>query len=176
MRFKDIPQLTRSGNWECDFGLESFTKEIDRMVECDGLQLNPDFQRGNVWNEEQQIRYVEFFLKGGITARVVYLNKPSWRTSVEKNQYDDFVCVDGLQRIIAIKNFVYNEIKAFGYYHSAYEDTPRHLTHTMRINVNDLKTKKEVLQWYIDFNAGGTVHSNDEIEKVKKLLEQEERK
>lgn len=33
--------------------------------------------------------------------------------------------------------------------------------------MNDLKTEKEVLQWYIDMNSGGTPHSNMEIERVK---------
>lgn len=44
------------------------------------------------------------------------------------------------------------------------------------INVNNLKTREEVLQWYIDFNAGGTVHSKEEIDRVKKLLEEEKGK
>jgi hypothetical protein len=43
----------------------------------------------------------------------------------------------------------------------------------IKLNINDLKTKKEVLQWYLDFNTGGTVHTEEEIVKVKKLLEQE---
>ncbi len=43
----------------------------------------------------------------------------------------------------------------------------------LRLNVNSLKTKREVLTWYIQMNAGGTPHSNDEIAKVQKLLEKE---
>ena len=42
----------------------------------------------------------------------------------------------------------------------------------MLLNVNDLKTKKEVLQWYVQMNAGGTPHSAEEIERVKKLMEE----
>jgi len=38
--------------------------------------------------------------------------------------------------------------------------------------VNNLKTRKEVLQWYIEFNSGGTVHTDAEIQRVKKLLEE----
>ena len=40
-------------------------------------------------------------------------------------------------------------------------------------NVNNLKTKAEVLVWYIEFNTGGTVHTEEEINKVKMLLENE---
>ena len=51
-----------------------------------------------MWTEEQQIAWIEFFLKGGRTSRVIYLNKPSWHRSVPEGAYDDYVCVDGLQR------------------------------------------------------------------------------
>ena len=39
------------------------------------------------------------------------------------------------------------------------------------LNVNDLKTEKEVLQWYIDMNAGGTPHSSEEIQRVREMIE-----
>jgi hypothetical protein len=42
--------------------------------------------------------------------------------------------------------------------------------------VNDLKTKAEVLQWYLDINSGGVVHTETELEKVKRLLTKEKRK
>lgn len=42
----------------------------------------------------------------------------------------------------------------------------------MILNVNDLKTEKEVLQWYVDMNAGGTIHASDEIERVKKMIQE----
>ena len=44
-------------------------------------------------------------------------------------------------------------------------------TNTLMIHVNNLKTKREVLQWYIDMNAGGTPHTTEEIERVKKLID-----
>ena len=42
----------------------------------------------------------------------------------------------------------------------------------MILNVNDLKTEKEVLQWYVDMNAGGTPHTNEEIERVKRMIKE----
>lgn len=46
------------------------------------------------------------------------------------------------------------------------------MKHTLRLNVNNLKTEKEVLQWYIDMNVGGTPHTLEEIERVKKMIEE----
>ena len=41
----------------------------------------------------------------------------------------------------------------------------------MILNVNDLKSEKEVLQWYVDMNAGGTPHSSEEIDRVIKMIQ-----
>ena len=173
-RFIDVPRFTRDGHYEVDFPLSYFVKFIDEQINETGLELNPDFQRGNVWTEQQQVAYIEFFLRGGKTARVIYLNKPDWHLSVPKGSYNEFVCVDGLQRTTAIQKFINNEIRAFGSYYNEYTDSLRLGTDTIKVNVNDLKSKKEVLQWYLDFNTGGTVHTEQEIEKVKKLIEMED--
>lgn len=178
MKFEDITPFTREGNWECDYTVERFARAIDYWVndnDGDGqkLELNPDFQRGHVWTEEQQVAFIEYILRGGKSGRVVYLNNPSWQNWYDKaGAYNDFVCVDGLQRITAIRRFINNEIKAFGFFYNEFEDTPRH-TLTMKVNINSLKTKKEVLTWYIEMNTGGVVHTKDEIDMVKELLEKE---
>jgi hypothetical protein len=36
--------------------------------------------------------------------------------------------------------------------------------------VNDLKTEAEVLRWYLEINAGGTPHTEEELDKVRKML------
>ena len=171
-KFRDIPQFTRNGNWESNFGLVYLIQFIDEEIEKHGLNLEPDFQRNHVWTKEQQIAYLEYFLRGGKSGLVVYLNNPSWNYSVKPEAYNEYVCVDGLQRLTAIRNFINNEIKVFGSYYSEYEDTTR-FTQTLRVNINDLQTKEEVLQWYLDMNAGGTPHTNNEIDKVRKMLDEE---
>lgn len=168
-RYRDIPQFTQDGSWQADFSFDYLIKHINAEIEKQGLQLNPNFQRGHVWTEEQQIAWLEFFLRGGRTSRVIYFNKPSWNRSVPEGAYDDYVCVDGLQRLTAIQRFVNNEIKIFGSYYNEFTDNMR-MKHTIKINVNDLKTEKEVLQWYVDMNAGGTPHTKEEIERVKKMI------
>jgi len=45
----------------------------------------------------------------------------------------------------------------------------------MKLNVNNLKTKAEVLRWYLEMNTGGVVHTQDEVDKARALLEYEER-
>jgi len=92
--------------------------------------------------------------------------------------YSEFTVVDGLQRITALLRFVRGELPVFGYKLGEYEDRLRMARSgdNLRFNVNCLKNKADVLQWYIDMNTGGVVHTDEEIEKVRVLLEEENRK
>lgn len=173
-KFKDIPQFTSGGCYQCNYPLTSLVKYIEEEVETMGLQLNPDFQRGHVWTEEQQIAWLEYHLRGGKSGNTIYLNNPFWHNvlSPKQTDYTDYVCVDGLQRITAAQKFIHNKIKVFGSYYDEFEDKIRVLPQTMILNVNDLKSEKEVLQWYVDMNAGGTPHSSEEIDRVIKMIQE----
>ena len=39
------------------------------------------------------------------------------------------------------------------------------------VMVNDLADYDDVLRWYLQLNSGGTPHTEDELEKVRQLLE-----
>ena len=169
IRFKDIPKFTKESNYCVDIDLRRIPVWIEREKEEAGLDMIPDFQRGHVWSRDQQIAFVEFLLRGGKT-NPVYFNCPSWKYSVKKGQYNQYVCVDGLQRLTAICAFIDNEIPAFESYFKEFEDPRRLNDITIKFNVNDLRTEQEVLQWYIDINSGGTPHSKSEIDKVKSLI------
>ncbi len=169
MRYKDIPKYTRSSQYCVNVHLSNFKYTIDEFKEEYGLQLNPEFQRGHKWTEKQQCGFIEFFLKGGKCESIKF-NKPSWQNYSECNEYDDMVCVDGLQRTTAILRFTNNEIKVFGCYWNEF-DKPAQRRLSILVDVNDLKTEVEVLQWYIDLNSGGTIHTDEEIEKVKTMME-----
>ena len=172
-RFQDIPRFIDRGSYAVDYPMEGFVKWLAREEDEQGLQLNPDFQRGHVWTEAQQRAYIEFLLRGGNSGRDLYFNCPSWHNSVPDGAYDDYVCVDGLQRITAIRKFVNNELKVFGSYFREYTDRLRMTQNTIRVNINALKSKKEVLRWYIEMNAGGTPHSKAEIKRIQDMMEAE---
>lgn len=171
-RFKDIPQFTSDGSYQVNYPLISLVRYVEEEVKEMGLQLNPEFQRGHVWTEEQQVAWLEYHLRGGKSGNTIYLNNP-FQHSVRNprpGEYTDYVCVDGLQRLTAAQRFIHNEIKVFGSYFEEFEDNIRIIAQTMILNVNDLKSEKEVLQWYIDMNAGGTPHNSDEIQRLKDMI------
>lgn len=158
-RFRDITHLTKYGSSHINVELRDVPHMIETWQEDEyyKLKFNPDFQRGYVWTEDQQVAYVESLLRGGKPARTIYFNKPSWQSEIAETDYDDFVYVDGLQRITAVLKFINNEIKIFGSYYKEFEDSiPSNIG--LMFSVNNLQTEKEVLKWYIDMNTGGTKH------------------
>ena len=72
MRWDEIPRFTSCRNYGVEWSLfRYFCEYIDHETEA-GLVLNPDFQRGHVWTEEQQTAYIEYLLMGGMSGRTIY--------------------------------------------------------------------------------------------------------
>jgi len=162
--YRKIPQYTRAPSYQVDMPLD-FTLD---WLEKNQVNTDPDFQRAHVWVEEQQIRFVEHMFRGGTDGKLIYFNQPGWN----RGTIGDMVLVDGKQRLEAVRRFLQNEIPIFGSLRDEY--TTRHdVMMGFRFLVNDLQTHKEVLQWYIDINAGGVAHTDDEIDKVRALLKEE---
>lgn len=169
MKWNEIPKFREFGIINpTNFGFVSYVDFVNEQVKNYDLQLNPEFQRGHVWTLEQQEQYIEFILRGGKSGRDFYFN---WNRKT-----NEYVCVDGLQRTTAFMKFIAGDIMAFGQCYNEFGFTKRETGGNplpeFRVNVymNYLENKKEILKWYIDMNAGGTPHTNDEIERVKKMI------
>ena len=167
-KLADIPQFTQQSPYRVDQSWIELERWIERQAELD-IQLNPDFQRGHVWTEQQQIAYCEYMLSGGIGARAILFNHPGWMDDWK----GDFVLVDGLQRVTAARRFMRNEIPVFGTLLRDYEDKLYFGSPSFSIHVNNLSTRAAVLRWYLELNTGGVVHTDEEIDRVRVLLEKE---
>jgi len=170
--FRAIPSYVECPTQGCDYSWESLFGNLESMkiyTEENKLDMNPDFQRGHVWDEEQQIAYVEYCLSGGVSGKEIYMNSPEWHSGGTR----DLVLVDGKQRLEAARKFIVNELKAFGYFYKEFDGKLDMFKARFRFNVNSLQSREEVLRWYLEMNTGGTPHSQDEISRVSELLNEE---
>ena len=173
---EEIPTFTKESNYKVDIPLEYLKQTLERYSE-DDLDLEPDFQRGHVWTKQQQIAFMEYVLKEG-KVNPIYFNHPNWMNFNEIKKAE-FVIVDGKQRLKAAVDFLDEKFRIFknldkegkGFLYSEITRIPS--TISFRFEINTLKTKKEVLQWYLDLNTGGTQHKKSELDKVKILLEKD---
>jgi hypothetical protein len=174
IRFRDIVQFP-TAHYEINVGwdyLEEWLARQAEKVQGDqvAMDLSPDYQRVHVWTPEQQIAYVEFILRGGESGRILYWNHPGWmdhwRGTLE--------LVDGKQRLEAVRAFLRNEVPVFGgHYFKDFSDTLHVIRADFRIRIAKLPTRREVLQWYLMINAGGTPHTAEELARVQELLAKE---
>jgi hypothetical protein len=176
VRIRDLPLISQC-YYRIDCGWDSLYENW--MTDHRGcrVELQPDFQRDYVWTERQQIDYIENMLKGSLSGRDVWFNHPRWG-SFSNFTDDPIVCVDGQQRIGAIKGFLDNKFKVFEkYLFSDFEDwdTPIYDRTYVVVHVNNLKTSQQVYQWYLDLNSGGTIHTKEDLDKVRSLLKRSDK-
>jgi hypothetical protein len=174
-KFRDLPQLTKSAAYKVMIPWTSLAStlanyEEDQKVHGHKFELDPDFQRAHVWDDEKRSHYVEFILRGGDSAKEIFFNCKGWMNSFN----GDMVLVDGKQRLEAVRKFMSNELKVFGqWFYKDFTDRLDICQHNFTFYVNDLSTRAQVLQWYLDINEGGIAHTPDELKKVKSLLNTE---
>lgn len=169
----DIPEIIGFSKSPLDVELCEINPILERYHDKYNLNMEPDFQRGHVWNIKQQIAFCEFIMRGGKTQPIL-LNHPCWGNLTTGYEKYEMICVDGLQRVTALQKMINGEIPIFGKFLTEFQDYKRHLrSKHIQIVVNNLESKKDVLQWYIELNSAGTQHTKAELNRVLKLLKKE---
>jgi hypothetical protein len=169
MRFQDIPQFPFA-SYRCNIGwgyLEDWLTSHDEYYKLD---LDPPYQRGYVWTMEQKTAYIEYQLRGGFSGRDIFWNCPNWmsRGEIKGNKME---IVDGKQRISAVREFLVDEVPAFGLLRSQFEGSQR-LHEGFIFHINNLSDPKDVVEWYLGINRGGSIHTDEDLRPAYELLKQ----
>lgn len=167
-KFSDI-KLFPHAAYEIDVAWKDLEMVIKTYTERDGLNLDPEFQRAHVWTRAQQVAYVEYVLQGGEVGKNLTFNCPNWQTNL--NDIGPYEIVDGKQRLEAVRAFMRDDFPAHGHLRSEYTDHIRYHIGNFKWRICSLETREEVLQLYLNINAGGTPHTKKELDRVRKLLE-----
>jgi uncharacterized protein YndB with AHSA1/START domain len=166
--------------WACDFpmwtleeGLKRLATDMSKAVD---VNYTPDFQRGHVWTPDQQLKFTEALVRKFIPPHllVVQFNYPHWRDHTPDSDLpNEIQCIDGLQRITAIRKFMAGEIKPFGLHVDQLQRTTlsfHRMTRVVRIQMHAFTRKADLLQYYLDLNEGATPHAPEELSRVKAML------
>lgn len=162
----DIPQYYVA-KYEVDVGLKYLEEWLAQYgtIEGETLEMNPDFQRAHVWDDAKRIKYVEYIMRGGTSSRHIYWNHPGHMGSFKGAMQ----LVDGKQRIEAVRRFMRDDLPIFGHTREHW-DGPIRIGYGLHMCIGSLQTRAEVLQWYLDLNDGGVVHTANELNKVRAML------
>ena len=166
-RMADIPGYIE-GNYLIHIPLRFIDANLETMRGEGTLDPDPDFQRGHVWTDHQRSAFIEHVLRHGQNT-VIRFNCPGWQT---ERQSDNTVLVDGKQRLNAALMFNRGKLPAFGRLVHEYKDQPPIMAR-LQFMVNNLATREEVLEWYLEINRGQVAHTPEELERVEELLRAE---
>jgi len=109
---------------------------------------------------------------GGETAREILINCYNFDSRRRVEKAGPAEVLDGKQRLTSLLMFMDGKIRAFGRFVHEYEGRPRVNIIWKVVDLDEV----EVLRTYVMLNAGGTVHSADEIERVRALIAARESK
>lgn len=129
------------------------------------LNMDPPYQRGHVWTDEQATAFMGYFLQtGGAHNPAIFINRRPWAAMDGSDEV-----IDGKQRLTAMRRWVDGDIlaKAFGrlmWFKDTTECERRKLP-SIRISYVEL-TPTQILRFYLVLNSGGTPHTQKEIEDV----------
>ncbi|MDB4278250.1 DUF262 domain-containing protein [Deltaproteobacteria bacterium] len=150
-------------------------KRMKGEVDGFGLNLDPDYQREHVWTDEQAEAFIGHVIEGGEVPPIII--NARWREDVVDE------VLDGKQRITATVRWFDGEIKAelTDGRRLAFADLDAEAQRYMsamtgpRYDINYVNlSRADVLRLYLRLNRGGTVHTDNEINRVRELLAAEE--
>ncbi len=175
MKFRDIKQFPFA-SYRCNVPFTHVPNWIEDHIKANSLynfEMNPEYQRGYVWTEKQKTAWLEYRLKGGFSGRDIFWNCPHWLFWKKRkdNTLYTMELVDGKQRIDSVLGFLNNEIKVFGLYRNEFEDDIS-VTTDLVFHVNNLVDRRDVVNWYLGMNTGGSIHTEKDLQPAYDLLKE----
>lgn len=138
-----------------------------------GVDFNPDYQRGFVWEDSDKELLLDSIFMGADIGKFVF------RRCSDEEWLESGICyeiIDGKQRMLTLLDYYENRFPYRGFYYNdlsmrdrrRFKDTPVSIA-----EVNNV-TKKDTLRIFLMLNRGGRPVSDDVIQRAKDMLEQEE--
>lgn len=132
-----------------------------------GLDMNPDYQRGNVWTMDDKLKLINSVFLNVDIGKFVFIQLPY------KDNSPSYEVLDGKQRIIALTEFYESRFKFEGKY---YDDLCiRDQNHFERYHVSVATVKNEEVKlsdkyrYFLRLNMGGKPQDPEHIKAVEKL-------
>ena len=151
--------------------------QVDRIgTDEGGLNMDPLYQRGHVWDTRHESEFIGYLLKGGKSGPIWVNRYETAKTGGKDYINKECTVIDGKQRLTALIRWAQGEIPALLYgreiwYRELSEIDRRGLPVLDVIYVN--MTEKEQMKLYLNLN-GGVAHTDAELDRVRGLIETSE--
>lgn len=138
-----------------------------------GVDFNPDYQRGSVWDEEDREKLLDSIFAGREIGRFVFKQLPFIRANDDGNYYE---IVDGKQRMLTLLAFYENRFPYKGVFYNDLSVLDKNWFMDASIGVAELDqnaTRAEVLEVFLALNEGGKPVAKEVLDHARELLNEE---
>lgn len=132
-----------------------------------GVDMNPDYQRGFVWDDADRESLLETIFCNGKIGEFVFVDKPFVSFDTPSSEI-----LDGKQRLSTLIAFYENRFSYKGVYYNDLSGNDKQAFLNYPVSVGECREtdKKQILKIFIMLNKGGRPMSDEHLEKVEKML------
>ena len=133
-----------------------------------GVDFNPDYQRGNVWDINDKINLIDS----------IFNNNEIGRFCLNRREYNKdklYEIIDGKQRLTTIIEFITNKFKYKNRYWYELHSRDKDKFCGLRIQIAELQEsdRKTIYRYFLKMNVSGRQQDPEHIEYVRELLKKE---
>lgn len=143
-----------------------------------GFDLDPEYQRGHVWTEEQKVDLIDSIFKNVDIGKFTIIRRP-WGDDPNKPKTQLlYEVLDGKQRITAMLDFYLGRLKYKGMYIHEMHPYDRNHFKNYRISYAETAplTKEQKYRYFLKLNTTGTPVDPEHIKKVYSMWQKERKK
>lgn len=168
----ELPEILKE-NEDIDFNYQQreMSSLIHRMFDKYGIDLNPDYQRGNVWTSDQKVELIDSIFKNIDIGKFTVIKRPWGPNPNEPTTQLLYEMLDGKQRLTAIYEFFIGKFQYKGKYY--FELHPRDRNHFRHYRISYVEssplTNEQKYRYFLKLNTTGTPVDKEHLDRVKQL-------
>ena len=170
-----IDQFTQRDDIRFNFSQRDVMAILYMCFDQYGIDFDADYQRGNVWTEQQKVDLIDSIFKNIDIGKFVFIRRPWGRDPNKPKTPLLWEVLDGKQRSTALLDFFLNRFKYKGKYFSELHPFDRnHIRHySISFAETEPLTQEQKYRYFLKLNTTGTPVDPDHIKKVQEMWEKE---
>jgi len=143
-----------------------------------GIDLEPEYQRGLVWNKDQKLSLIDSIYKNIDIGKFTIIKRPWGNDPTKPKTPKLYEMLDGKQRITALWEFYTCQFKYNGKYFFELTHSDRSHFKNFKISYAECEplTNEQKYRYFLKLNTTGVAIDKKHIESVNKLLIKEKEK
>lgn len=140
-----------------------------------GIDLEPEYQRGNVWTPEQKVKLIDSIYHNVDIGKFAIIKRNWGSNSNEPAQPQLYEMLDGKQRLTALIEFFTGQFKYKGkYYHElCWTDKNQFKNYHISVAETSPLTNAQKYRYFLKLNTTGTPVCKNHMERVAGMLQKE---